>query len=134
MSNRIIRNRIGEALSLAQVEFDAETIAIASALDLVNEYIKNEYSLEDKLAINLFGYYDGDRLAVAFYGLIFDFIEDGIVVRNYDIDTIGKIVAGWVLISENIFLDGNGYSWDDMDESWQRLDDLNLRWTMIESR
>lgn len=134
MSKVAIYNRIVKALDLAGVESDAEVLAFVSAIGEVEEYIQSQYALEDKLAVNLLKPCDGDTLAVAFYGLIFDYTENGIVIRNYDIDTIGKIVAGWVLIIDDIFLDGNGGCWNDMDECWQRLDDLNLRWTMIESR
>lgn len=134
MNNSIIENRICNTLAIAGIERDAEIIAIASALQQVDEIIKEAYVLDDKLAINLLKVCDGDNIAAGFGLLIFDYVEKGIIIRNYDISTIGNIVAGWMPIFEDTFLDGNGYCWDDMDECWQYLDSLNLRWTMIESR
>lgn len=56
-----------------------------------------------------------------------------IMLKSADIDGVGAFVNNWCVFFANVYLDGNGMSWQGYNKSWRELDNRLLRWSMIDT-
>lgn len=112
----------------------AEIRAYCSALGYVVNHLGD---IESNTGLNMLCYPYKELFDRLFDGISIARQESGLVLRGYSLDTIGNLVAKWMPLFCDVYLDRDGKSWlqiDALNESWDLLDSRNLRWTMIESR